>query len=633
MPLVDALRSTGLFRDSNRGVLHGQRQETPQNVPERPHRRITGYHNAAQDDLVVSAFDPPPYPQRRNSLQPSRRRDEELPEYTCTVFKAAVLEWKLEKNTPFEETEHQQWEEVYVQLKGTVLSLYNLKNPKLFGSGRKDNLQPGRRIKSYTMQHAEVGIASDHKKIELIPRTQLAQILPTSALSRLQETEPHLFEAVHYYVARLRLEGDQLLLRFKTAEDRTEWIQELCAAVDIAPPLEVRSEPRYHTLPRRRRRGHNRNEREQAVDPSSRTLIEEQERIARAHFPQLVRAHTAPGSIHSPTTPNIEEAREIPVQAEGDPEADDLDRDFMITEVLRPRRERDDANIAANGPRTEDVPSTRTSSRRRHHAQTGPSNTIDHHQLEALEDSSDEQKWNPGGVEIDSHREARYRRRCMPILVYNSRHAQEVIIRQGQAMQMDWEKRRLMPYQLAPPQYDECVMPKTNRTPRTRNGGHRPPFLNTSKLWRTHSQPSPPSLATAPLERTRQIYDQNGEASQRDNSASSADATGEGSVDDDQQNNGDSSPSKSNWSARIRKMKSRWTMGPEMRSPSDQTQEELDQHDFDREAVRESLRLADGEEYLLGPIAPQSAFSESPKDSPTLYSPGANDRALSRLGF
>ncbi|KAI9718161.1 MAG: hypothetical protein M1828_006793 [Chrysothrix sp. TS-e1954] len=446
MPLASVLRPT-LYRDGAPGV-NGQARSEHTNVSSSRsrYRRIVGYHNSVCDELADIFERPPPYGQVSKPGLSVQTPNDSLPRYSCSVSCQDVVEMKMERSSPFDVVQHAMWFEVFARLQGTLLEFHHVKMPGgFFSTNTKHNrIEPsaGRSIRRYTLQHAEIGVASDHKKVELVPRSQLATILPDSVLQRLKQTEPHLFDEVHHYVARLRLEGDQLLVRFKSSEDRTRWINQLCAAVDIAPPLDVRSEPRYHTLPRRRRRHHGRSRREVGnVGVSSAALAQQQERIAINHFPNLLpdRDPELAAVIESPTQTQgdagdnegddeQEGSREQAV-ANSDPEADDLDMDFMDREYTgREIENMEDQVDTILGDRT-DV------------TREGP-RLVTPASKQALR------------VCHDPAREARYRPRCMPVLVYNSKHANDIIIRKGKALRIDWEKKALKSYAFRPPSYE-----------------------------------------------------------------------------------------------------------------------------------------------------------------------------------
>lgn len=76
--------------------------------------------------------------------------------------------------------------------------------------------------KSYSLQNAKIGLASDYKK-----RTN---------------------------VLRMKVEDEQILLNFSTVQDVINWHLLLCVGKDVSVDLTERELPKYRTVPRRRRR-------------------------------------------------------------------------------------------------------------------------------------------------------------------------------------------------------------------------------------------------------------------------------------------------------------------------------------------------------------------------------------------
>lgn len=347
---------------------------------------------------------------------------------------------KVERTSPFEPVDRPFWKDVYLVLRGTLLQVRRIKTQGLLGQCVNRNSpqqQPGRLIRTYNLQHAEVGLAADHKKIELVPKN-LAQLLGPAALKQLQYTDPQQFDVVYNYVLRVRLEGEQILFRFPSSEDRAEWLTLFCSAIDIAPPLEERSEPRYHTLPRRRRRHCYRIDLNTS-EPAAAALAEQQARIMRENYPQLSTMFPEDASAGNPSNAeavnqdNYQEAadEEPPGNSNTntDPDAEDLDTSFMIAE---------------SGPHssTQHRQAACDSHRSSHGASDMPTDAS----------VSQQEKWIPE-LPIDPSREARYKRKCMPMLVYNSRHAHDLVIRKGRRMFIDWEGRSLTPFPAELPPY------------------------------------------------------------------------------------------------------------------------------------------------------------------------------------
>ncbi|KAF8442721.1 hypothetical protein BGX38DRAFT_1095923 [Terfezia claveryi] len=207
---------------------------------------FSGYLNqiSAISSTTLSPSHPPPsYDDTQNqpSLQPGRNpvwpREEEgreqLPEYYCSVHREAVFYTKMELSTPFDRATDRSWNKEYVVLHGTLLRLHKARRIPFFaspdmrsrlgedGSTRPEGWMPGELTKSYTLQGAEVGIATDYKK--------------------------------RHFVIRVRAETEQFLLASKSVDECIAWLEALSAAVDLSPALEERTLPRYQITPRRRR--------------------------------------------------------------------------------------------------------------------------------------------------------------------------------------------------------------------------------------------------------------------------------------------------------------------------------------------------------------------------------------------
>lgn len=100
----------------------------------------------------------------------------------------------------------------------------------LSGTSTNDTFSPSRLtsksrqkrlVRSYSLQHAKVGLASDYSK------------------------KPN--------VLRLRLESEQFLIHFSTTRELIEWNLAFCVGRDVALDILDREIPKYRTVPRRRR--------------------------------------------------------------------------------------------------------------------------------------------------------------------------------------------------------------------------------------------------------------------------------------------------------------------------------------------------------------------------------------------
>lgn len=487
MPFVDLLRSSQR-RNSNRNLPPPQINTQVQ--PPKDVRRVIGYHNVihldSENNLELPE-DPPGYDasvfsrrKPRSAPEEHNHGDEVIPHYSCSVSLETAAEVHFEQTTPFESFKKQQWLQVYIVLSGTLLRLHTLKRPSSnLITISTDRNQAGRLIKSYSMQHAEVGIAADEPKQQLIPKSPYIAMLPEAKVEKLKITEPHLFDVVKKYFVRIRVEGEQLLFRLESSEDRSRWIDKLCAAVDIAPPIEDRTEPKYHTLPRRRRRRpppETTNDNSTAAGPSSPAP-------AQAPAQSGVTMDLQTGfPILSPIM-EAEPLQRVPTAT--DPDTGDIDESlaFAGAELSEPapvpeRTGRSSLDIrrifsrrtGTNSSNTEDLASPTSPTRPTVQAepsiiQPAPPIAKVNTKVPARIYPDDFIKWQPQFY-IDSAQQIRYRRHCMPSLLYNSKRANDIVVHKGKRWKIDWDNSRLIPWPETPPGYlpPKVTAPQIERT-------------------------------------------------------------------------------------------------------------------------------------------------------------------------
>lgn len=360
----------------------------------------------------------------------------ELPPYNCTVERRAILGLSREATSPFSIANDQRWYDVFVILQGTLLSVHRVKSPHLFSKRKQP--EPGKLIRSYTLQHAEVGIATDFKKTDLTPRHPLAHLVPPASRPKLYETDPHLFDPVREHVLRVRLETEQLLLCASSQEQLLDWVEGICAAIDIAPPLEDRCDPRYRSLPRRSRRQRILDTRlmtdldNLSSDDGGRRLVADQERILRALYPQLANQDTTASAVAVDATTTTTTNHNNNNHNDGDPEEADLDR----------------SDVAFPGQRP--VSTASASSQR-----GAPSDD----EVVARPDSACDGKMAPRPAPSYAQH-LRYRRRCAPILLYTSNRTSEVVFHKGKRMRINVYEHMLKAFEPLPPRYDAHGFPK-----------------------------------------------------------------------------------------------------------------------------------------------------------------------------
>ncbi|KAF1830402.1 hypothetical protein BDW02DRAFT_507605 [Decorospora gaudefroyi] len=407
-----------------------------------------GYHNTYHTHAQLPVGSPPCYaravdPQTRRTLDERTRSEKTVarntrlpPPYNCTVEMEGIVGIKQELSSPFQVSGHREWNDVYVTLRGTQLNIYRIKHPGLLSKNREPI--PGRLLRTYSLQHAEVGVASDFKKTALIPKSPLAHLIPAVARPRLYETDPNLFESVREHAIRLRLELEQFMLCPPTEEGMLDWVEALCAAIDISSPLDDRSEPRYRSLPRRSRRQRILDSAQlgQSIESLSsleagRRIIAQQEQIIRHLYPNLAGSRE-PGSSHASATTDLE--------------LDDLDPE----DVRFPTRPARDSLMRISSQVFENGDGERPES-----------------------DSSSDPK-NAHSMRPSSVQTLRYRRRCAPVLLASSPRVSDVVFSKGQRYRINVKAHMLVDYTSHPPRYDAHGFSKSKRAANTTTSGHSP---------------------------------------------------------------------------------------------------------------------------------------------------------------
>ena len=351
----------------------------------------------------------------------------------------------LESDSPFMLPPMAEWREVYVILAGTQLSIHKTKTGGMFGDKRV--LAPGKLLRKYTLQQAEIGLAADVSHSVLVPLTRMASLIPSMARRRAYEKDPHLFHVEQQYTLRMRAELDQFILSCPSEEQIFSWVDSVCASIDIAPPLDDRAVPRQCTMPRRRRR---QQRVAQATDLTDRRLIEEQERILRSMYPTL--ASDAPvqrtvllpptgGDSPMPTTPALDV-----IASPMEQEQEDVDLSVIAEDA------------APQSPTAASVSRRPTASR-----QITTDSVLS---VSGFEDSSTDPinldifgKWNPPHPRTPLQ-QLRYIRRCMPLMFEDTPRHSSVLVSGGKYVRPNHRIYALEAWSLKPPSYEAHDFPE-----------------------------------------------------------------------------------------------------------------------------------------------------------------------------
>lgn len=332
------------------------------------------------------------------------------------------------------------WTKVYCILNNTVLEVHRVKRTAIIA--KADPLEedpddptgfaPGPLIKAFTLQHAEVGAASDYKK--------------------------------RSYVIRVRAETHQFLLACKTVETFFNWLEALSSGIALALPLEERVVPKYQTIPRRRRR------RRPATD-----VVQQQQDIIRRHFPQLLieedhsdlalqealreslhdsaldpNDQPAAGSGHDGHDETVSDGEDgirpsgiaTPISNEQHPSNESLVdlSNLRIIATEDPSLSRDEADHNrtwfSSRPSTA-VTDTNPFSMQRHLAGFAK-------QTSASLDESETRKWR-GGAGITREQNLRFAKRCMAVLNANTPRQTNLIIDKGIRYELYPKEYKMVP--------------------------------------------------------------------------------------------------------------------------------------------------------------------------------------------
>ncbi|KAG2208356.1 hypothetical protein INT46_003680 [Mucor plumbeus] len=159
--------------------------------------------------------------------------NEKLPDYECSIDKMAYMHVKCEFSRPNVKSKNRSWRDLYVVVYGTKITAYH-RNPKT-----KKSIQP---VWSYTMQDAQVAVATDYIKFR--------------------------------HVIRLNIKnGPQFLLTTQTDALKSEWMGILESSIHISSDLDVRLMPQFITLVSRRRRQRQRRIPQQQQTIQTETLV------------------------------------------------------------------------------------------------------------------------------------------------------------------------------------------------------------------------------------------------------------------------------------------------------------------------------------------------------------------------
>ncbi|PHH77027.1 hypothetical protein CDD83_4176 [Cordyceps sp. RAO-2017] len=325
-----------------------------------------------------------------------------LPDYQTNVSVEGVFSKKHEIEHTTKRAEDRHWHTVFVSLNGTALNVYSVKKDWGWGRSRDgpticpDNppwVRKAKLEKSYSLLHADAGIAADYTK--------------------------------RRYVIRIRAETDQFLLSCIELGTFVKWLECLFAAIDVAAPIDDRDFPRDMSIPRvqRIRWFH-------GQSPALPGFA------AASPPPGSGGEHSAPDDAPPPTRPSPSRPRPEPPNREVDAAADPRQPrpPPAATGHPRPRRPPHTHDGTTGPPRIEPP--------RRLSTTTYPNPSVDPHTG----------KWFPEHKWSSAH-DLLYAKLCYSNLLFRSPRKSNYIISKGKQWFVDWGTGRMV--RVLPPTYGE----------------------------------------------------------------------------------------------------------------------------------------------------------------------------------
>lgn len=157
-----------------------------------------------------------------------------FPVYECTVSGGMVISVNMESTSPLDTATQSDWRTVYNEVRGTMINYHRIRN------GSPDIL-----LWSYTLQHAEIGLASDTNQTIFVPSNTLVALVPDTARPKTYGKHPHMYQKQEQTVIRLRVETDQLLMAHSSKKEMLQLILFISTGINIAPDIDERRMPEY----------------------------------------------------------------------------------------------------------------------------------------------------------------------------------------------------------------------------------------------------------------------------------------------------------------------------------------------------------------------------------------------------
>jgi hypothetical protein len=376
----------------------------------------------------------------------------------------------MESVSPLHMVSMSEWRDIFVEVRGTMLNFHRVKDGK-----------PNRLLRSYTLQHAEIGLAPDVFHTVLAPNSKLAHLIPSAARRKAFKKDPQLFRAEEQYIMRLRVETDQILLAHKSEDEILEMVHQIGAGIDLAPAIDERSISKQCTVPRRRRRPNT----QTAADINSAAVIAEQERILQQMYPSFAQETTEQSTPSSPAASETVTPLGTPTREDDELDLSAIREDFTDNNTLTQTTTSASTNPDRPGySRTTTASSTASAFQTTY--ETAPSNF------------GPDGKWQPPHLRT-AVQIRRYVRRCAPLLLSDAVRASDIVICNGKRMRINWREERLQDWRLQPPTYQSHDFEKEQQRKENEATATATAQQNGTDAALSHTHDSPSSNAPSSL--------------------------------------------------------------------------------------------------------------------------------------
>lgn len=254
------------------------------NATDVPEKIFDSFIYRSQESYLQFMEPSPVYPPHYSTLPPggcprypvleSVHQSDSLPPYSPAAYKIGMVAKKAEWLSPFQPASSRSWKNIIIELNSTQVNLYRVP------SHLESYLRSAYRLEDGCKAFGEVALESRFtsqkdrqfhsicSQLGVLPLDDTGMKQSSSRIFHKATSQSHLlrsYSLLHAKVGlasdyskkpnvlRLRLENEQFLLQFHLTRDLIDWHLGLSVGQDVSPDIQAREVPKYRTVPRRRR--------------------------------------------------------------------------------------------------------------------------------------------------------------------------------------------------------------------------------------------------------------------------------------------------------------------------------------------------------------------------------------------